>query len=1245
MPAARHGHSPKRDTRRGALSPPALETDFSRVRIMAPTQNGLVKETYKATHTRTNRRDDSFPERDNRQHGCIILPPPAFPPPALLPPPRGTNLSADRNRPDARHGNSPKRDTRRKGSLPRPRGTDVSRDRDMALARNGQSSPNRDNRQHRGIILSEPVLTQSHRGAEFSGHCDVPAARHGHSPKRDTRRQAPSNSSARVEHDSGARGEFRSARSRSPRRIPGSRREPEFDKPLSMKPEPSKSGGAGKGGRDETRKDTILRPTTRSDEPRKDVHPTNGRDDDTHGSHRSRSRSPQRHRPLLPSRNGGDGGRGTGNERSPHRSQRDAPRKQSRSRERNSQRDRHPAKSPHNTAAAGRGVSHTAGHGRHTMGGGGRSDNEGGRSDRRDDRGRESGGGKGSVGSDSWHGTVARESRSDTSRDRASERHSRRDSPRARRDSSHEQPRRGGQAHKHSSLQDASVLGESLDIARIEDAHISAENVLTLLKQHGKRMSLAHASAAFERLAKIGETRKNSRTCDEALELLAEVSITLESSFDLQFCRHVISSLKKLKSKSVSRASLLQAVSDHMFKLLDMCEAADVSSLFVLTFELQTTQPASFWQACTVRHEELLNDYTLQQMAETMCWASKIQAAKLQVDHSFVNLIETLSERVVHLMQKPNYEKSNLEPDIFSNIMCAFATIHQAIPLQLFDIILVELPKAEKWKAHQISTIIWSVAVLKINLDQSVFDFLARQMTSGLCSPQDISNTFWGYATLQKVPDSNLVEVLTQRAIDTMRDFSAQQLSNLFLAFALLSNLCQPGTRLLSSALEVRMYERAACIPVDKFGSQEVSSIMWSVTTLHKDGNGVIGKMRPERGRDIMLRMVRLLPKLAAKATPEFLAQTLHAMAETQIWNQGFTEDDTTHVRRKSEGSSRDRLRNHDALEKDKIDVVQSYSARALEVINDPRLEAIHKFDGMHMKRVRWALRTLAVECADLLAAMSRHARDIVCLDVVDIMWTNAVLWTKPDPDVLTALAKKVDLGIETWSTICVTRFLWALSVVFVQEAQGVTNWQSVLNKLARFLLQHEDSLDTVTLKQLHQFFLTCITCTALGNMLPDSILDVKEKLEQKCILHVREASASQHLEHTGGQGCAAQLRKLGLLVECEQECPNTGFNLDMLLTASTHAPPHLQPPIIDGLRGWVLEIDRPSHYLAGSRTLKEGRCRLREKQLEGVGYVCIVLPYWEWTDVLQRPDHELQAYLAGKVAAAFTAAGKSSEH
>ena len=157
-------------------------------------------------------------------------------------------------------------------------------------------------------------------------------------------------------------------------------------------------------------------------------------------------------------------------------------------------------------------------------------------------------------------------------------------------------------------------------------------------------------------------------------------------------------------------------------------------------------------------------------------------------------------------------------------------------------------------------------------------------------------------------------------------------------------------------------------------------------------------------------------------------------------------------------------------------------------------------------------------------------------------------------------------------------------------------------------------------------------------------MFQAKERLESKCILHVQAAAASPRLEHSMGEGVAAQLRRMGFHATTEEACPNSGYNLDVCLSVSADTPPELQPPAIDGHRGWVLEVDRPSHYLAGSRTRRDGRWSLRAAHLTRLGYTVIVLPHWEWTQQLALPDDKLQGYLHTKLVAAFRAAAERAQ-
>ncbi len=773
------------------------------------------------------------------------------------------------------------------------------------------------------------------------------------------------------------------------------------------------------------------------------------------------------------------------------------------------------------------------------------------------------------------------------------------------------------------------LAGPDVDVASAIRQHPDGESLLKLLRSQKDRLTLAHVAIIWDKLAAAQESRRVSNIHDiQALELSCHAALLRQSDFDSAFCRHGVLCMKKFKSSELSKCtSLLEALCDHLLASLETSQAPDVSCMFDGLALMHTERSRSFWESLSARAICVLKDFDLLNLADILA-----AVAMLKVNGWCAELIEAACLEVAQLIE--HSDKTLIrEPKVVANVMWAFATMEQPLPDQLLRLFIAKFQQIphESWRAHHVATICYSLAKLNLSSHaKSCLDFLSQQTCLDLWksySAKHISDTFWAYAAVKKTPDAGLVKVLSQRAIEVMRDFSPEALSNLLHALASLKKDCQWSSRLL-----VKMCEHGKSLSLDDVGHQHVSATMWALVTLYQDDDGQPSKLAPE-ALDLMMRLLQRLPKLARDATPQFLVHTMQAMASVHRFSQGHQEDDTTYIRRASnEEGARDAL---ERINEQKAEVWKHYCSRFREVAD--------ALDAPLMTAMLWSMRMLAVHAeSDVLTILTRHAltmndRD---LNVVDIMWTHGVLWSKPDASLLVQLHSRIMMGADKLSLMHVTRLLWGLAAMYAQQGQGEVDWRSVLDKLAILLLKHQHELDAIHIKQLHQFFLTCNTSRALVDVLPDSIFEVKEKLEDRCCRDVREASAAQRLEHSLGDGCAAQLRKLGLECRTEEECPNTGYNLDLRIFPTQYTPPHLLPPEIMGHRGWVLEIDRPCHYLAASsRALKEGRCRLREAHLQGVGYSVTFIPHWEWEQILRRPDDQVLAYLSDKLQALFAKA------
>jgi hypothetical protein len=101
----------------------------------------------------------------------------------------------------------------------------------------------------------------------------------------------------------------------------------------------------------------------------------------------------------------------------------------------------------------------------------------------------------------------------------------------------------------------------------------------------------------------------------------------------------------------------------------------------------------------------------------------------------------------------------------------------------------------------------------------------------------------------------------------------------------------------------------------------------------------------------------------------------------------------------------------------------------------------------------------------------------------------------------------------------------------------------------------------------------------------------------------------------------------MGLRVQDEYRCCESGYSIDMLVQGA--APSATSAEISGGVRGWAVEFDGPSHFLAcGSPT---GATLLKRRHLQQLGYALVAIAYWEWDRWKGCMDSEVQ-YLRDKL-------------
>jgi len=177
-------------------------------------------------------------------------------------------------------------------------------------------------------------------------------------------------------------------------------------------------------------------------------------------------------------------------------------------------------------------------------------------------------------------------------------------------------------------------------------------------------------------------------------------------------------------------------------------------------------------------------------------------------------------------------------------------------------------------------------------------------------------------------------------------------------------------------------------------------------------------------------------------------------------------------------------------------------------------------------------------------------------------------------------------------------------------------------------------SMDVVVLSQIHQHILEC----RLSNVPP--LRSSFRRLEQTLAASSLEAFVSNATAPSKSQEEVSRALRdgVGLRVEDEYRCSESGYSIDMLVQGTSPAASSAETS--GGVQRWAVEFDGPSHFLAcGSPT---GATLLKRRHLQQLGYTLVVVPYWEWDRVRGCVESELQ-YLRDKLDAALAGACQSA--
>ena len=188
----------------------------------------------------------------------------------------------------------------------------------------------------------------------------------------------------------------------------------------------------------------------------------------------------------------------------------------------------------------------------------------------------------------------------------------------------------------------------------------------------------------------------------------------------------------------------------------------------------------------------------------------------------------------------------------------------------------------------------------------------------------------------------------------------------------------------------------------------------------------------------------------------------------------------------------------------------------------------------------------------------------------------------------------------------------------------------AVLVRILHALAPHMEVLsgtgqftEVVDLSQLHQFFLSCSLEEALGADVAGRILALKDALGPACLTAFAAAPSNPSASQQQVSTC---LRSMGLCVEDEFHCPESGYSIDMMVQDMRVGGNSTSGSGV-GSR-WAVEFDGPTHFLACRAPT--GATLIKRHHLVLLGYTLISIPFWEW--IVFKGTDERHEYLRGKL-------------
>jgi hypothetical protein len=96
----------------------------------------------------------------------------------------------------------------------------------------------------------------------------------------------------------------------------------------------------------------------------------------------------------------------------------------------------------------------------------------------------------------------------------------------------------------------------------------------------------------------------------------------------------------------------------------------------------------------------------------------------------------------------------------------------------------------------------------------------------------------------------------------------------------------------------------------------------------------------------------------------------------------------------------------------------------------------------------------------------------------------------------------------------------------------------------------------------------------------------------------------------------ACAIKGIGYSIEEESRCPVSGYSLDITVMPPVHVPGEREGNVKGDGPGdafAAVEVNGPTHYLAGGSRVENGATALKRRILTGVGWRLLSVPFWEW--------------------------------